>query len=615
MAELITLQERNNEVMRNKLGDLFVSMERNLSVQTNTLSNMYKLQVTDSAYVRERDRDAAREKLLAINERAQEESEPAPQVPEVKGKKDENIFSAALVEGLKGLLGSLSLRGLIRLPIAALIGSFLQGAVETALTDMGVSPEFAKAIGDGVWWASLGSAFGWRMAAVLGFGATGWSLGKWFSEGAIAQGLEQYLGIDAAVWPYVGATVGGLLALVLPGLIGRALRGGLARLRVPPINPNTTPGSPPTTPSATTSRSPSPLRNFEARPTGPNGATQYYSTRTGARLTGGAHELAARTAAMDAQAAASVLEKAAGAFSGFRNLLKVNALIGGLISLPYIASILMSDLPNDEKAMLVSHEVGWLGGSVLGATVGALGASAIPGVNLGWGQVIGGLGGGLIGGFFGGELADYIAGLIIGNPTSLSSETISGLENLAMQDPIAGRLMTANNGSASLIPETVEPRPSFSAEEQEMYNNMPYGNLAGYSLQVPQSQWDEQYGALYNPDGTLRSEYQTRYNQLRESIAVPTAEPLNAIVTAPIEPAPLDAESIGMSAQELSAADAFLQTMQESLRQSLGPQPVVIQGGALTSAPNVDARSSTTVFNQVFNQSGALENSVVLPFR
>ena len=67
MAEqqLITLSEGRNNELRDKLGGLFLSMEKNLSLQTKTLDGMYKLQIQRYTEDKDRYNDEARKERLA----------------------------------------------------------------------------------------------------------------------------------------------------------------------------------------------------------------------------------------------------------------------------------------------------------------------------------------------------------------------------------------------------------------------------------------------------------------------------------------------------------------------------------------------------------------------
>lgn len=635
MAELITLEERNNDVLRNKLGDLFVSMERNLSVQTNTLSNMYKLQVTESAYTREKDKDAAREKLTAIKESAQEEASPEAQTPEVQEKKQESMFASALLQGLRGVLSSLSLKGLLRLPFRVLMASFLERAVEKALTEMDVDPAFADSIGNGVWWATLGSAFGWRVAAIFGLGRLGYdggaAIARWFNDTEMAKGLGLVLNEE---WSgMVGAAIGGIIALILPGLIMTAVRGAIARIGV----------------GAATTAILGALGLGANAATGAAGDVNGRNSRAGRlgildqltdeeirnkgfvregpgqyRAAGGDAARAARNAAGLMQDAGSYISNnnlgqfaddvasaratSAGLTAGSKAL---SMLMRGLIAAGFAYSAYrVYTIYNDtemnpaQKTEAISGEVGGLlggigGAALAGALMAAFGTSVGP-----WGTAAGLLAGGVAGAFAGEWLSEQVAGAVMG--TGGDAPVPSGM---FMEDPYNAPLINSQGG---LIDEQIDGMPTWS---EEILRDYP---MAANAAAPGQQEWIDANSMLYNADGSLKPDYQLRYDRMRvhrqntasDSALIALANRQTSPQVPASEPAPAE-----VGARNLENVDALVDRMTQNYLATLGrAQPVLIQGGSVVAPSSVDARSSTTIINQTVDQSGALANNV-LPWR
>ena len=605
MATSVVVPDQMQESLRDKLTGVFVSMEKNLSLQTKTLQGMYRIQKDSFIMEKNRIDDQNRAERFAKNEDAPVTGAPAVQTPEpVRKQEDPKVDGATLGSILTGALGGIlrSLPSLIlpfigRVAIGSAIAGFVEGSILAALGategDGTWKSQLAKALGTASLMGVIGSLFGKRAALIFAAGGFMYELAA-ANEGALNEAFNSELSPE--FWGMIGGGIGIALAAVLPGLIFRSVAAGLARLRIPPIippgaNPN---GQPPrvTQPGAVQQPRTTP-RNFRVETR--DGVTRYISNKSNEALRGAAAQTAARYAAMDAAAQQSIMQRAAAAFPGFRNLLKANALIGGLISLPYIASILMDEtLDSNQRLQLLAEEIGMLGGGVLGATAGAVGASMIPGVNLGWGQIAGAVGGGIIGSFAGGALAEYIAGQLLGNDVSFDDAQKAEINALA-RESTTSRAGVANDTpllteQASLVPMRVEAKPELTGSGQGKRPSI-----------TARANWDRQYGALYDEAGNLRQEFRNDYDRLVNAIInTPTTQPSTPeLETPPLEISP------NMTQEEI------LRVMQE-YNPSSGPQAVTIVGGG-DSVGTVRYQDNRSTNYFISNTNQSIENSLA-PF-
>ena len=624
MAELITLQDRTNDALRDKLGDLFMSMEKNLSLQTKTLQGMYKLQVTDSAYVREKDRDAAREKLSKIDENTSESSNYEAQVPQVEEKEKGGLLKqigAAILSTITGALGGLTLTGVLsKAALALIIGSFLKGAIEEALTEAGVGEDLTTAIGDAIGWAALGSIFGKRIALALGIGSlvgSGVRAGiRWWNDEMLARGID--LQLDEDFWGMVGQGIGTLFALALPSMIWRAVSAGLSRLKIPGFNPNN--GGP--NGATTSTRVPNQgrgrealLRNLPDDELNRRGIVRTINQQTG-RVTynyNGSSNANGRTGLVDNRALAGMLDEFE---ETNRTRLGVrNARLAGIMRALQIAGLAYSayqlyqiheglgdyaDLTEGEKAEAYGSVLGGLfggfGGAALAATIlGALGTSVPVAGNIA-GVLAGGVLGGFAGSYLGAEIGQFIHNGSAPDEWGSTIPEPSGAALAAQASLDAGTLDPEQNVFLQTVPSSMRPdgqpgRTGMAGDEMNALDAIAANRarLAGSEDAWARSNEFAGFSEadLYGGGSQYDSVGALEFNDSPQGLTA-------------IESANLEAQVARMNADWLALASRA--------------SNVIVQGGSVTSAPNVDARSSTTVFNQVFNQSGALENSV-LPFR
>jgi hypothetical protein len=418
--------QQRNAAASEKIMGLFSSMSNSLLQQNVTMSKMLNVQIATlelqkSRYDLQKEAilDEARARRVDTSS-DQGESESSNQNPKATAEKKEDGQSGG---GLGSFLGTLlgGIAGKI-LPfigmsaLGAIFGGFIEGVLNDVLgsqrDDGSWKAAIANSAGDAVTWGIIGRFFGKRIAMVAA--AAG------FLNDSVTSGLNA-MGVPEGVVDELSMAISGIVGFAaikyLPGLLKKALTAALAKTKLGKVGtaiaslfgagaaaaaPAAASGVKPTAPT------PSP-RNF----TYDAASDTYRSNSTGKPLTGAARASAAAAQAADDE----LLKNAARRFPGFAKLLRGNAIIGALISLPTIASILMNDqMSRRDKTDALIRELGGLAGGVGGAAVGGLVGSMVPVV----GTAIGGVAGGMLGYFGGDWLAGQLANAVMGDPTDQS---------------------------------------------------------------------------------------------------------------------------------------------------------------------------------------------------
>ncbi len=235
-----------------KFEGLFMSMERQLVMQTSFMESMYNLAIEEREDRKERQNilDTMRKEEPGRGS-AFEDLADAP-TPRVNESAVGSAFSSFL--GLiPGILGSISLAGIgatllkggFALAIAPAVGNFVEGLIKQALTDFDLPEGFTNTvsglIGDAAQWTTLGKMIGGKFGKI--FGATGFiytQLNKWLDpdqDGTIEEGFLSGFGADTV--SLIGAATATALGLALPKLISKSLPGILGSMALPEILPQT----------------------------------------------------------------------------------------------------------------------------------------------------------------------------------------------------------------------------------------------------------------------------------------------------------------------------------------------------------------------------------------
>ena len=640
--DIITLSEARNDMLREKLGGLFLSMEKNLSVQTDTLKGMYKLQKTAYSEERETRRDSERSERLKTEAVEEAANQNAPQTPQIDEEKTKN----GVAGGLLGLLGNV-FRGLNIGTIIGLIGKgalyatvagLVHGFVETTIEDLfeklgletgdgTVASTFADNLGTAAAWGVIGAFFGRRIALLLPGAFLGYQLGK-----AAVEKFNDIFGtnLDPEFWGYIGGAIGGLLALRLPGLILGAIAAGIAKLRLPPIFPdpddiNVRPGTPganqrpqSNTPSAQRS---SLLSKLSTEDLGKSGITRTIDDA-------GRQQYQRNGRIMSSSDLNDAVDEILEAKRG-----KVNARIGGLmkvlggLGMAYSAyrlyEISASDMSPDDKAKAYSSEFGALFGGIGGAAIAAAllgaGGSAIPGYGTVAGMLAGGVAGGFAGSWLAGNLADWAIG---GNsPEPIPSEIEGLTERVALPSDIQGEMSglkipsrpTANDeayrgiiGQRALVRRELDSMGAsmgIDVTDEMVDRDL---RVSQYGLAEDQARWDALFAGLVpETGGTL-------------NINDMVGAQLNAL-RADTTAAPILTPGVDLTTQELSPE------MQRYMDEVLSMNPALARDFSSAIAPVIINNSSgqgrghsttnTTIIHQTLDYSSSLSNARVMPFQ
>lgn len=639
--DIITLSEARNDMLREKLGGLFLSMEKNLSVQTDTLKGMYKLQKTAYSEERETRRDNERSERLkteAVEEAANQNAPQTPQIDEEKAKSGAaggllgllgNVFRGLSIPKIIGLIG----KGVLYATVAGLVQGFVETTIEDLFAKLGletgdgtVASTFAENLGSAAAWGVIGSFFGRRIALLLPGAFLGYKLGS-----AAVEKFNEMFGtnLDPEFWGYIGGAIGGLLALRLPGLILGAIAAGIAKLRLPPIFPdpddvNTRPGTPrpnqrpqSNNPAAQRARFLADLSDKDladrniTRTTDQAGRQQYQ--RNG-RIMSSNDLNEAVDEILDAKRA-----RVNGRIGG---LMKVLGALGLAWSAYRVYEIYESDKTPDEKAQAYSEEFGGLFGGIGGAAIAAgllgLAGSAIPG----WGNVAGMLAGGIAGGFAGSWLAGNIAQWAIGGTTEpVPSEFESLTERVPLPSDAQGQMSglkiiarpTANDEAyRGIDAQRILVRSQLT--NMGIYRPDEIDNLverdprvAHFGLTEDQAIWDEYFAGLVpETGGTLNINEMTaaQLSALRGNIpAAPTLTPGVDLTTQELSP-----EMQRYMDEVLSMNPGLARDFSSAIA------PVIVSTGSGQGRGH-STNNNTTIINQTLDYSSSLSNANVIPFR
>jgi hypothetical protein len=266
-----------------KLEQVFLSIEKQLILQTGFLRSIQSLQSNQFKFTKDMAKKAESEKIRDIV--AQEDgsnssgSRLADTTPSVKGKEEDAAGGImGLLANAIGSLSGITLGGILKKIVPALlapiIGSYVKGAVEEGLKKAGADEQTAVVIGDaaktgvewGIWGALLFGKWGGLAGLLAGVGSHLGTIMDMNQDGII-DGTT--IGIDTAFWNRWGAilvpAVGLVLTLIAQRLgvmllaaAGAAVAGAFTGAKVPPIVPGT-PGAPaPSAPGAPGTKPPVP---------------------------------------------------------------------------------------------------------------------------------------------------------------------------------------------------------------------------------------------------------------------------------------------------------------------------------------------------------------------
>jgi hypothetical protein len=402
---------------------------------------------------------------------------PAPQnrteTPTTETGSTEGI-SAGIASLIGGALGAMSVAGFGRLLargslltfMAPVLGEWIGNLAKEGLDNFnpggsgvgGFNESMSDALGSATTMGFIGRIFGKKVALIFAAGGFVASFGdELFKKlDADKDGIIEAFGKELTpdnLSAIMGA-VAGAVALALPMLIRRGLLPALSRAVGTSAAARAAAGAAASSAARnpTTGEQTPRQRNF----TYDADTDEYYSNRTDQRgrrikLTGGARATAERTRLADD----AILAQAAKRFPGFSKLLKANAVVGSLISLPFIASILMNDeLSEDEKIAAVSGEIGALLGGVGGAATGAAIAGALGASVTGPGGILTGIAGGVLGAFAGDWVGTQIGEMIVGNKSEfdeLPPEVEASVPELSISGSGRGSIVEAPGERAQFM--------------------------------------------------------------------------------------------------------------------------------------------------------------------
>jgi hypothetical protein len=415
------------DTLRDKLSGIFVSMEKNLNLQTQTLQGMYKLQQDSFIMEKNKMEDDRRAERFAKDEDA---IAPTSQKPErINTDVDGVSVGSSVGDLIKDVINGLSVSNLVKGVGVAILGTVVKGYIEKWIESAfgddtdgdgegdkmpeGIRKTLLDALLTGGTLGAIGRIFGKRIGAL----AAGAGFFYELSQDAI-QSFNSAFGtnLDPEFWGMIGGVIAGALALRLPGIISAAMANGLRGMRVPnPFSRN--PAAP--RPGAggdikTNSGRTIPQRNWTREMV--DGEERFRYKNGNLAPKGSSVETSMREAYQRDQRLLRDLERDSSrtgrALRNLAKFAKVNAAIGAIISVPRLYEIYTAeDLSQEEKHRYIASELGALGGGILGGAIGALGGSVVPGL----GTFIGGAIGGAVGSFYGEQLASYAADLLLGD--------------------------------------------------------------------------------------------------------------------------------------------------------------------------------------------------------
>lgn len=427
----ITINPNQSEALREKLGDLFVSIEKNISVQTKTLRDMYDLQKDSFLTEKNRIEDQKRADRFAKDE---DNIGAGSQTPNVKGNDNGNVDGEAtgksVTSFLSSIIGGISVpavlagigvsllatvaRGYIERLITTAFGEDTDGDGEGDVTPTGFKMDLLDAVMNAGVFGFIGTFLGRRVRGILAVGAFFYTIAD-----RVRQKLEEGFGVELNddLWSSIGALIGGAIALVLPGMIARGLARGFAAVRPP--NPNSR------GPSIGAGGGANANANQNARSRLLQSMTDDALEDNGIRRTfDGAGRPRYTDMSTNRIATNDVLnrvldqvnEQKLQAATGRLRLLMRGLMAAGFAYSAYRLYDVYNDpnLSSAEKTEQMSTEIGALlggagGAALAGVLMGVLGTSIGP-----WGTalglVAGGAAGGLAGGWLAGQMAEYVLG-------------------------------------------------------------------------------------------------------------------------------------------------------------------------------------------------------------
>ena len=499
-----------------KFEGVFDSISTTLVEQTSVLRSMYNLDVKKLAFDKEVKKDAARDKALRVDDAAvQTETQSNDNSNASFNNTGSSITAmgsglAALVGGaLGGIsvagLGAMVVKGGFLALVAPKIGEFISGAVKATLDKKNPpdkpgdgTDEFNKSISDGIGdaftYGFIGRLFGKRVAAIATIGGF---VGSFSDEiikkfGNKKDVIEKFgMEFDNTAVGNILTAIGSAIALITPMLIRRAL---------PNILAGTIVGAGAGSAAALAidkdgkevDRKP---RNFTHKGYHKNGDPRLFNSKGKELMPNNSNYKSSKLAFDSDQDLMKRLQNSP--YKKFAKVAKRGGILGSIISIPYIAAILLNERATDEqKIAALSEELGALFGGIGGAALGTSIGAAL-GVVSGPGLFLTALGGGLAGGFAGEWLGGQLAEAIVTDANSIDDVPEDMLSRTGLPS------MGAVTSGSSILPPSIEPRPTYSGMQGDYDRN----------------DWDNTVGLFYNRDGTLKPQYST-------NSSTPSVEPM-----------------------------------------------------------------------------------------
>lgn len=476
-----------------KFEGVFDSISTTLVEQTSVLRSMYNLDLKKLEFDKEAKKDAARDRALKVDEAAvQTETQSNNNTnSSLSDAGSSNLASglASLVGGaLSGIsmagLGALVVKGGFLALVAPKIGEFISGAVKGTLDGFNppgkkgdATDEFNKSIGDGLGKAFtygwIGSLFGKRVALIAAAGGFVGSFSdeivkKFGNEDKVIEMFGKEFDDDAV--SNILTAIGGAIALVAPMVIRKALPKLFSRYLASAAVVGAAAGA--VALDKDGNKVSAKPRNFTQKGTHADGSPRLFNSKGKEMAPNTSQYKASRLAYDQDKDLMSRLRK-----SKYRRLARLSGVLGSVISMGFLASILLNEnIDDDEKIELIGRELGTIFGGVGGAALGTAAGLAL-GFTSGPGMLLTGIGGGIAGAFAGEWLGTQIASGIVGSKTDFD-ELPADIENSVMMP------------TGTDMPVTVAPRPTES------------GQMGDYA----RNDWDRLFGEKYKPSGILKPE-------------------------------------------------------------------------------------------------------------
>ena len=486
-----------------KFEGVFDSISTTLVQQTSVLRSMYNLDVKKLELDKEARKDAARDRALRVDEAAVQ-----TQTQSNDSTNTNASFSTSGGGGVSGLasglgtlvgsaLGGMSIAGLGAMVVkggflalvAPKIGDFISGAINETLNEFNPpdkkgdgTSEFNKSISDGLGdaftFGFIGSLFGKRVAAIAAVGG----FVKSFSDEIIKkfgndQDVIDKFGMEfdeKAVGNILGA-IGAAIALVAPMVIRKALPKFLSKAIAGAAVLGAVGGA--VALDKDGKKVDAKPRKFTQKGYHPDGSPRLFNSAGKEMLPHTSQYKSSKLAFDQDQDLMSRLRK-----SKYKKLAKLSGVLGSVISMGFLASILLNEsLTDDEKIKTIGAELGTIFGGVGGAALGSAAGLAL-GFTSGPGMILTGIGGGIAGAFAGEWLGNQIATGIVGSKSDFD-ELPADVENSVM-------LPTGMN-----MPVEVAPRPTRENSGK-----------SGRNLRPMQQNWDRLFGESYDPSGLMKPE-------------------------------------------------------------------------------------------------------------